>query len=124
MLLHGHLVNLLPPLQRLHLLIRSTLRIAEPQIPHLIDLLKNGDPTKRDGISWVLARTGKFNPLNMVVGADENLRRWMSYIIGYGKENFFQGDVDDIFRADPEVYFAASVLWQIVASWINNLREY
>lgn len=103
---------------------RALLRIAEPQIPHLIDLLKNGDPTKRDGISWVLARTGKFNPLNMVVGADENLRRWMSYIIGYGKENFFQGDVDDIFRADPEVYFAASVLWQIVASWINNLREY
>jgi len=52
---------------------RALLRIAEPQIPHLIDLLKGGDPAKRDGLSWVLARTGKFNPSDMVVGADENL---------------------------------------------------
>ena len=103
---------------------RALLRIADPQVPHLIDLLKNGDPAKRDGLSWVLARTGKFNPSDMVVGADENLRRWMSYIVGYGREKFVQGDVEAICKADPEVYFAASVLWQIVASWINDLREY
>jgi len=103
---------------------RALLRIAEPQIPHLIDLLKNGDPGKRDGISWVLARTGKFNPSDMVAGADGNLRKWMSYIVGYGKENFVQGDVEAICMADPEVYFAASVLWQILASWVNDLREY
>lgn len=103
---------------------RALLRIAEPQIPHLIDLLKNGDPAKRDGLSWVLARTGKFNPSDMVVGADENLRKWMSYVVGYGKDKFVQGDVEAICKADPEVYFAASVLWQIVASWVNDLREY
>lgn len=103
---------------------RALLRIAEPQVPYLIDLLKNGDPAKRDGLSWVLARTGKFNPSDMVVGADENLRRWMSYIVGYGREKFVQGDVEAICKADPKVYFAASVLWQIVASWINDLREY
>lgn len=103
---------------------RALLRIAEPQIPHLIDLLKNGDPAKRDGLSWVLARTGKFSPLDMVVGADENLRKWMSYVIGYGKDKFVQCDVEAICKADPEVYFAASVLWQIVASWVNDLKEY
>ena len=103
---------------------RALLRIAEPQIPHLIDLLRNGDPAKRDGISWVLARTGKFNPSDMVVGADENLRKWMSYIIGYGKDKFVRGDVEAICHTDPQVYFAASVLWQIVASWINDMRDY
>lgn len=103
---------------------RALLRIAEPQVPHLIDLFKNGDPTKRDGLSWVLARTGKFNPSAMLVGSDENLRRWMSYIVGYGKMKFVQGDVEAICKADPEVYFAASVLWQIVASWVNDLREF
>ncbi|MDO8441388.1 MAG: HEAT repeat domain-containing protein [Polaromonas sp.] len=103
---------------------RALLRIAEPQIPHLLDLLKNGDPAKRDGLSWVLARTGQFNPSDVVVGADENLRKWMSYIVGYGKDKFVQGDVETICQADPEVYFAASVLWQIVASWVNDLREY
>ncbi len=103
---------------------RALLRIAEPQIPHLTDLLRNGDPAKRDGLSWVLARTGKFNPSDMVVGADENLRKWLSYIVGYGKDKFVQGDVEAICQADPQVYFAASVLWQIVASWVNDLREY
>jgi hypothetical protein len=103
---------------------RALLRIAEPQIPHLIDLLKNGDPAKRDGLSWVLARTGQFNPSDLVVGADDNLRKWMSYVVGYGKDKFAQGDVESICKADPEVYFAASVLWQIVASWVNDLREY
>ena len=87
-------------------------------------LLRNGDPAKRDGLSWVLARTGKFNPSDMVVGADENLRKWMSYIVGYGDDRFVKGDVEAICKADPEVYFAASVLWQILASWVNDLREY
>lgn len=103
---------------------RALLRIAEPQIPHLIDLLKRGDPAKRDGLSWVLARTGQFNPTEIVKGADENLRKWMSYIVGYGKDKFVQGDVEALCNADPQVYFAASVLWQIVASWVNDLREY
>ncbi len=103
---------------------RALLRIAESQIPHLVDLLRNGDPTKRDGLSWVLARTGKFNPSDVVVDADQNLRQWMSYILGYGKELFDQDDVEAICQADPQVYFAASVLWQIVTSWVNNLREY
>jgi hypothetical protein len=103
---------------------RALLRIAEPQIPHLIDLLKNGDPANRDGLSWVLARTGKFNPSNAITGSDENLRKWIGYIVGYGKEKFTQSDVEAICKADPEVYFAASVLWQIVASWVNDLREY
>ena len=103
---------------------RALLRIAEPQVPHLVDLLKTGDPAKRDGISWVLARTGKFNPVDMVVGTDDNLRRWISYIAGYGKDKFVQADVEAICMADPEVYFAASVLWQIVASWVNDLKEY
>ena len=103
---------------------RALLRIAEPQIPHLIDLLKNSDPAKRDGLSWVLARTGKFNPSDMVTGTDENLRKWMSYIVGFGKDKFVQSDVEAICKADPEVYFAASVLWQIVESWVNDLKEY
>lgn len=103
---------------------RALLRIAESQIPFLVELLKSSAPGKRDGISWVLARTGRFRPTDAVVPADDNLRKWVSYIVGYGQNNFDPGDVDAICRADPEVYFAASVLWQIVASWVNGLREY
>ncbi|MDQ3011647.1 MAG: HEAT repeat domain-containing protein [Acidobacteriota bacterium] len=103
---------------------RALLRIADSQIPHLVNLLKDGDPAKRDGLSWVLARTGKFDPADLVAGSDDNLRKWMSYVIGYGKEKFVQADIEAICKVDPEVYFAASVLWQIVASWVKDLREY
>lgn len=103
---------------------RALLRIAEPQVPHLVDLLKTGDPAKRDGISWALARTGKFNPADMLISTDDNLRRWISYIVGYGRTNFVQADVEAICKIDTEVYFAASVLWQIVESWIKDLKEY
>jgi len=102
----------------------ALLLIAEPQVDLLIEMLTKGDPSKRDGISWALARTGKFNPVDIVAGADDNLRRWISYIVGYGKENFVQADIESICKADPEVYFASSVLWQIVASWVNDLREF
>jgi hypothetical protein len=62
--------------------------------------------------------------MDIIAGADDNLRRWISYIVGYGKDNFVQADVEAICKADPEVYFAASVLWQIVASWVHDLKEY
>jgi len=103
---------------------RALVRIAEPQIPYLVDLLKTGNPAKRDGIAWALARTGKFNPAGLVASADDDLRKWTSYIIGYGKDKFVQANIEAICKADPEVYFAASVLWQILASWVSDLKEY
>ena len=103
---------------------RALLQIAEPQVPHLIELLRTGEPSKRDGISWVLARTGKFTPKDVILGADDNLRRWMSYIVGFGRDRFSKDDVEAICEEDPQVYFAASVLWQILSSWIDKLTEY
>jgi hypothetical protein len=103
---------------------RALLKIAEPQVPFLINLLANSHPAKRDGLAWVLARTGKFNPTDVFFTADDNLRRWMSYIIGTGKDRFLQSEIEQVFQVDPEVYFAASVLWQIVASWVYDLGEY
>jgi hypothetical protein len=103
---------------------RALLRIAKPQVRHLLKLLKTGDPAKRDGISWALAKIGGFKPSIIMEGTDDNLRRWISYIVGYGKEKFVQADFEAICSADPEVYFAASVLWQILASWVNDLKEY
>jgi hypothetical protein len=103
---------------------RALLKISGPQIPHVVELLKTCDPSRRDGISWVLARAGGFAPQDILLNADENLRRWVSYIVGCGKDRLAESDVDAICKADPEVYFAASVLWQILASWIDGLTEF
>lgn len=103
---------------------RALLKIADPQIQLLVDLLKNSSPSQRDGISWALARTGGFDPSETVIGADDDLRKWVAYIVGIGKDRFVQPNVESLCTADPEVYFAASVLWQIVSSWVHDLKEY
>lgn len=103
---------------------RALLKIAEPQVAHLVELLKNNDPSRRAGISWALAKTGGFKPGDVLKNADDDLRRWISYIVGHGKDKLAEQDVDAICRADHEVYFAASVLWQILASWVDGLKEY
>lgn len=103
---------------------RALLKIAPPHLDYLVNLLKISDPTKRDGISWALARIGGFDPSDMFFGNDDNLRKWISYIIGHGNEKFNLADIEKVCTADPEVYFASSVLWQILASWVYDLKEY
>ena len=92
---------------------RALLKIAEPQVAHWWTCSKPQDPSRRDGISWALARTGGFDPRDILHTADDDLRRWVSYIVGHGKDKLAEADVHAICKSDPEVYFAASVLWQI-----------
>lgn len=103
---------------------RALLRIGDEQKDYLLSLIKSIPIDKRDGISWVLARIGNFDPNSLLQEADENLRKWISYILGYGKDMINDAYVDRICQSDPDIYFAASVLWQILHSWIYNLSEY
>lgn len=102
---------------------RALLKITGPQVDHVVELLRTCAPDQRDELSWVLARSGGFDPNVVIERADDNLRRWISYIVGQGKSRFSKSDVDAICRSDPEVYFAASVLWQILESWVDGLTE-
>ncbi|MDI9570580.1 MAG: HEAT repeat domain-containing protein [Pseudomonadota bacterium] len=102
---------------------RALLKITGPQVDHVVDLLRTCAPDQRDGLSWVLARSGGFDPGSLVTDADDDLRRWIGYIVGYGKSRFSKSDVDAICKTDPEVYFAASVLWQLLESWVDGLTE-
>jgi hypothetical protein len=102
---------------------RALLKITGPQVTHVVDLLKTSSLDQRDGLSWVLARSGGFDPNSVITHADVNLRRWLSYILGYGKGRFAQSAVDAICKSDPEIYFAASVLWQILESWVDGISE-
>lgn len=102
---------------------RALLKITGPQVDHVVEMLKACAPDQRDGLSWVLARSGGFDPGAVVTNADDNLRRWISYIVGHGKNRLSRSDVDAICKSDPEVYFAASVLWQILDSWIDGLTD-
>ena len=103
---------------------RALLQISGQQIPFLVDLLGSADTEKRDGLAWVLAKAGRFDPNVLLGGGDDNLRRWIAYIVGQGKDRFSDEEIEKLRATDSEVYFAASVLWQILSSWVDNLGEY
>jgi hypothetical protein len=103
---------------------RALFHIGESQKEHLLSLLKSISQNKRDGLSWALAKIGDFDISNLLNSTDNDLRKWVSYIIGYGKNNFDEIYIEKICKSDHEIYFAASVLWQILASWINDLKEF
>lgn len=104
---------------------KALLKISSQQVPLLVDQLKRVDPPSRDGIAWVLARTKNVTPATLLADTDDaNLRAWSSYVIGLEQNKFRPEDLEAICEKAPEVYFAASVLWQIVQSWINQIVEH
>lgn len=103
---------------------RALYKIGPPQVPYLLKSIKETEECRRDGIAWALSRIGNFNLTDALKESDENLSRWVAYIAGEGKENFSEQQLQELFDGEPKVYFAASVLWQVIDSWIHNLKEY
>lgn len=104
---------------------RALLKIAPVQIATLIETFKTVNPSKRDGIAWTLARAGGFDVTQLLDDQqDPNLRKWVSYIAGYGRTLFVEEQINELCKVDAEVHFAASVLWQLLESWIYELEEY
>lgn len=55
---------------------------------------------------------------------DDDVRRWAAYILGIQDRESYIGKIEALRKRDPEVYFAVTVLWKIIGSWIYNMKEY
>jgi len=55
---------------------------------------------------------------------DDDARRWVAYIVGSQDEQKYVSEIEALREKDPEVYFAITVLWQIMSSWVYGLEEY
>ena len=80
---------------------------------------------QRAGIAWAVSRSGlvKIGEL-LPLMVDEEARRWVAYILGMRDKKEFIGQIEELRRRDPEVYFAVTVLWKILASWVYDLEDY
>lgn len=80
---------------------------------------------QRAGIAWALSRSGRVNiPELLPLMVDDDARRWVAYIIGTQDKDAFVTQIEELRSRDPEVYFAVTVLWKILASWVYDLEEY
>lgn len=77
---------------------------------------------QRAGIAWALSRAGRVTvPELLPLMVDKDARCWVTYILGMQNRNAFLTQIEELRRCDPEVYFAVTVLWKILASWVYDL---
>ncbi|MFX5084944.1 hypothetical protein ABTC40_20095, partial [Acinetobacter baumannii] len=82
-------------------------------------------PDKRPGVAWALGKSGQFkleDILTLLVDEntrrDEDLRHWVSYVLGMQEPHKYISEIEEIKQQDPEVYFAVTLLWKIMTSWV------
>ena len=82
-------------------------------------------PVSMPGISWALGKAGRFSVSDMVgLLVNDDARRWIAYIIGMQDKSKYIHEIEQLRSRDPELYFAVSVLWNAMGSWIWDMEEY
>jgi len=92
------------------------------------DILKtfeNATSTEKPGIAWALTKSTSINLDQLILNLkDLDSRHWVSFIIGTHGEERYIAEIEKMKSKDPEVYFAVTLLWKIMTSWIHDLKEY
>jgi hypothetical protein len=79
---------------------------------------------KRPGIAWALGRADVTVEELLPALIDEDARQWIAYMIGMQDPDAMIRQIEPLRARDPEVFFAVTVLWKILGSWISDLDEY
>jgi hypothetical protein len=104
---------------------RAMVKLNELFAKETMKLLPHSDDPKKAGISWALGKSGNFTVHDLIeVMKDDNTRKWIAWIIGTQKEEKYISQIEELKNKDSEVYFAVTVLWKVLSSWINGLETY
>ena len=104
---------------------RALRKIAATTGANVAAKLPAAQDDQRAGIAWAVSRSGRARIEELLpLLVDDDARRWVAYILGTQDPGQFVGQVEELRRRDPEVYFAVTVLWKILASWVYGVEEY
>ena len=104
---------------------RALAKLASRFTGEIVDEFPRAAPDKRPGIAWALSKAGKFKFEDLLDAlVDEDTRHWVSYILGTQDQQRYIDHIEKLKERDSEVYFAVTVLWKIMTSWVYNLEEY
>jgi hypothetical protein len=104
---------------------RALAKLATEFPREIVEELPRSEPLKRPGIAWALSKSARFTVEQLLrTLVDDDARRWVAYIIGTQNQQNYISQIEAIKLKDPEVYFAVTVLWQIMSSWVYDLEEY
>jgi HEAT repeat protein len=104
---------------------RAMVKLNELFANEALKLMPASNDSQRAGISWSLSKSGNFKIHDLIaVMADNDARKWIAWIIGTQKEQKYISQIEELKQKDNEVYFAVTVLWKVLSSWINGLEIY
>jgi HEAT repeat protein len=105
--------------------VRALRKIATTTDTNVAAELPDARDDQRAGIAWAVSRSGRVKVDDLLpLLVDDDARRWVAYILGTQDQQTCIGQIEQLRRRDPEVYFAVTVLWKILASWVYHLEEY
>ena len=104
---------------------RALSKLAERHPAHLVKAFAGASVVEKPGIAWALANAPRLDLTDLLSKLqDPDSRQWAAYIVGkQGQEKYMQ-EMEDLEKQDPEVYFAVTVLWKIMRSWVFELKAY
>jgi hypothetical protein len=104
---------------------RALAKLARKYLDEVIQALPHGTPEERPGIAWALSKADGFRISQLLPAlVDEDARQWVAYMIGTQDRERMLPEIETLAERDPQVYFAVTVLWKIIASWVYDLEEY
>jgi hypothetical protein len=104
---------------------RAMVKLNEQFAKDTIKLFPSSNDSQRAGISWSLSKSGNFMVDDLIkVIVDDEARKWIAWIIGTQKEERYITQIEQLKKKDSEVYFAVTVLWKVLSSWISGLEIY
>lgn len=104
---------------------RAVAKLCSKFAPNVIDKFFEVDDQKRPGIAWALSKSEQFDVEDLINNLDnDDVRKWVAYIIGTQDQSKYIDEIEKLIIKDKEVYFAVTVLWKIMTSWVFNLEEY
>ncbi len=104
---------------------RALAKLARKHLPEVLKTFPGASPEQRPGVAWALSKAGGFTIAQLLPTlVDEDARSWVAYIAGTQNRDAMLPDIEALAANDPEVYFAVTVLWKIIGSWVYGLEEY
>lgn len=104
---------------------RALVKVARKRLGDVLKIFPGASREQRPGIAWALSKAGGFSISQLLpILVDDDARHWVAYIIGTQGGGVMLPGIEVLASRDPEVYFAATVLWKIMASWVYDLEEY
>ncbi|WP_040333871.1 HEAT repeat domain-containing protein [Candidatus Magnetobacterium casense] len=104
---------------------RSLAKLTKNYSPEILNSFTKSTAIQKPGIAWALTKSNSI-VLDQLINAlsDDDSKHWISYIIGTQGESRYITDIEKLKTKYPEVYFAVTVLWKIMTSWVYKLNEY